>query len=100
MSAYDPKRALPSTFTSVYTAAMQTGGVGHYISGSGMISMISIHAPGNLQMRMVFAEYLRGRIMRFVHNRIASALDNGRLIGIHPLHPGSLRGDHRAAFHL
>jgi hypothetical protein len=34
--------------------------------------MISIHAPGNLQMRMVFTEYLRGRIMRFgLHNRIA-----------------------------
>jgi hypothetical protein len=31
-------------FTCV--AAMQTGGVGHYIPGSGMISMISIHAPG------------------------------------------------------
>jgi hypothetical protein len=31
-------------FTCV--AAMQTGGVGHYIPGIGMISMISIHAPG------------------------------------------------------
>jgi hypothetical protein len=30
---------------------------------------------GHLQMRVVFAEYLRGRIMRFgLHNRIASDL--------------------------
>jgi hypothetical protein len=30
---------------------------------------------GHLQMRMVFAEYLRGRVMRFgLHNRIASDL--------------------------
>src|SRR5262249_48726371 len=66
---------------------------------------------GHLQMRMVFAEYLRCRIMSFgLHDRIASdlilcvrgslrinalglpqgrsALDNGCLIGIHPLHPG------------
>ena len=37
---------VPSTFTSVCTAAMQTGRVRHYIPGRGMISMISIHAPG------------------------------------------------------
>ena len=30
---------------------------------------------GHLQMRMVFAEYLRGRIMRFgLHDRVASDL--------------------------
>jgi hypothetical protein len=33
-------------FMSVCAAAMQTCGVGHYIPGIGMISMISIHAPG------------------------------------------------------
>jgi len=40
-----------------------------------MISTISIHAPGILQMGMVLAEYLRGRIMRFgLHDRIAADL--------------------------
>jgi hypothetical protein len=41
-----PEADVPSMLTSVYTAAMQTGGVGHYITGNGMISMISSHAPG------------------------------------------------------
>jgi len=36
---------MPSTFTSVRTAAVQNWWFGHCISGIGNISMISIHAP-------------------------------------------------------
>jgi len=40
------KRPLVADVPSTCGAAMQTGRVGSYNPGSGMISMISIYAPG------------------------------------------------------
>jgi hypothetical protein len=70
-----PEADVPSTFKSVCPAAAQT---------SGVLPLHPRHrhdlddfypCAWHLQMRMVFAEYLRGRIRRFgLHNRIASNL--------------------------